>query len=63
MFCASASRTFDGEIPNAAIYTADYQEMNALLQAEIQKFALGEQTAQQALANAAKLIRDQTQRP
>ena len=51
------------EIPNASIYTADYQEMNTLLQAEIQKFALGEQTAQQALANAAKLIRDQTQRP
>jgi lactose/L-arabinose transport system substrate-binding protein len=51
------------EIPNAGIYTADYQEMNALLMAEIQKFALGEQTAQQALANAAKLIRDQTQRP
>jgi len=51
------------EIPNANIYTADYQEMNALLQAEIQKFALGEQTAQQALAAAAQLIRDQTQRP
>jgi lactose/L-arabinose transport system substrate-binding protein len=52
-----------GQIPNAGIYTADYQEMNALTQAEIQKFALGQQTAQEALANAATLIRDQTQRP
>jgi len=51
------------QIPNANIYTADYQEMNALLQAEIQKFALGQQTAQEALSNAASLIRDQTQRP
>jgi ABC-type glycerol-3-phosphate transport system substrate-binding protein len=51
------------EIPSAGIYTADYQEMNGLVQTEIQKFALGQQTAQEALTNAAKLIRDQTQRP
>lgn len=51
------------EIPSAGMYTTDYQEMNALLAPEIQKFALGQQTAQEALANAAKLIRDQTQRP
>jgi lactose/L-arabinose transport system substrate-binding protein len=50
-------------IPAAGMYTTDYQEMNAILAPEIQKFALGEQTAEQALANAAKLIRDQTQRP
>lgn len=51
------------EIPSAGMYTVDYQEMNALLMPEIQKFALGQQTAQETLANAAKLIRDQTQRP
>lgn len=51
------------EIPSAGMYTTDYQEMNTLLFPEIQKFALGQQTAQEALANAAKLIRDQTQRP
>jgi ABC-type glycerol-3-phosphate transport system substrate-binding protein len=50
------------QIPNAGIYTADYQEMNSLLQAEIQKYALGEQTAEEALANAAQAIRDQTGR-
>jgi lactose/L-arabinose transport system substrate-binding protein len=51
------------EIPNAGIYTADYQEMNGLLAPEIQKFALGDQTAKEALTNAAQAIRDQTGRP
>jgi lactose/L-arabinose transport system substrate-binding protein len=51
------------EIPSAGMYTADYQEMNGLLAPEIQKFALGEQTAQETLTNAATAIRDQTQRP
>jgi lactose/L-arabinose transport system substrate-binding protein len=51
------------EIPSAGMYTADYQEMNAILAPEIQRYAMGEQTAQQALANAATAIRDQTQRP
>jgi lactose/L-arabinose transport system substrate-binding protein len=50
------------QIPKAGIYTADYQEMNAILAPEIQKFALGQQTAQEALANAAQTIRDQTDR-
>jgi maltose-binding protein MalE len=45
------------------MYTSDYQEMNGLLAPEIQKFALGEQTAQETLTNAATAIRDQTQRP
>lgn len=51
-----------GEIPTAGMYTADYQEMNGLLTPEIQKYALGEQTAEEALANAAQLIREQTGR-
>ncbi len=51
-----------GQIPNAGVYTADYQEMNAILAPEIQKFALGQQTAEEALANAAQTIRDQTGR-
>jgi lactose/L-arabinose transport system substrate-binding protein len=49
-------------IPTAGMYTSDYQEMNALLQPEIQKYALGDQTAEEALAAAAQLIRDQTGR-
>jgi lactose/L-arabinose transport system substrate-binding protein len=51
------------EIPEAGMYTADYQEMNAILAPEVQKFAMGQQTAEQTLANAASAIRDQTQRP
>jgi lactose/L-arabinose transport system substrate-binding protein len=66
-FGGDKARALFGEtvdlIPAAGMYTADYQEMNGILAPEIQKFAMGEQTAEQALANAAKLIRDQTQRP
>ncbi len=51
-----------GQIPDAGIYTADYQEMNGLLVPEIQRFAIGDQSAQEALANAANAIRDRTQR-
>lgn len=50
------------EIPTAGVYTSDYQEMNGLLQPELQKFALGQQSAKEALANAAKAIRDKTNR-
>lgn len=50
------------EIPEAGIYTADYQEMNSLLVPEIQRFAIGDQSAEEALANAASAIRDRTQR-
>jgi lactose/L-arabinose transport system substrate-binding protein len=50
------------EIPTAGVYTSDYQEMNSLLQPELQKFALGQQSAKDALANAAKAIRDKTNR-
>jgi ABC-type glycerol-3-phosphate transport system substrate-binding protein len=50
------------KIPNAGIYTSDYQEMNSLLVPEIQRFAIGDQSAKDALANAASAIRDRTQR-
>ncbi|HUS17606.1 MAG TPA: sugar ABC transporter substrate-binding protein [Chloroflexia bacterium] len=50
------------QIPTAGVYSPDYQEMNGLLQPELQKFALGQQTAQQALAAAASAIRDKTNR-
>jgi lactose/L-arabinose transport system substrate-binding protein len=50
------------KIPDAGIYSTDYQQMNSLTTPEIQKFALGQQTAQQALANAANLIRERTHR-
>lgn len=50
------------KIPDAHIYTEDYAEMNALLQAEIQAYALGRQSAEQALANAAREIRSRTGR-
>jgi lactose/L-arabinose transport system substrate-binding protein len=50
------------EIPTAGVYTSDYQEMNGLLAPEIQKFALGQQSAQDALTNAANAIRDKTGR-
>jgi len=51
-----------GKIPNAGIYSKDYQQMSDLMTPEIQKFALGQQSAQQALANAARLIREKTRR-
>jgi lactose/L-arabinose transport system substrate-binding protein len=51
-----------GEIPDAGIYTDDYQEMNGLLVPEIQRFAIGDQSAEEALANAASAIRDRTRR-
>jgi len=51
-----------GQIPAAGIYSKDYQQMSDLTTPEIQKFALGQQSAQQALSNAAKLIREKTHR-
>jgi lactose/L-arabinose transport system substrate-binding protein len=50
------------QIPEAHVYSSDYQQMNALVSNEIQKFALGKQSAQQALKNAAKEIRARTGR-
>ncbi|HEV2106745.1 MAG TPA: sugar ABC transporter substrate-binding protein [Thermomicrobiales bacterium] len=51
-----------GNIPDAGIYSADYQEMNSLLGSELQRFAIGEQTAEEALKNAADAIRERTRR-
>jgi ABC-type glycerol-3-phosphate transport system substrate-binding protein len=50
------------KIPDAGIYSKDYQQMSSLTTPEIQKYALGKQSAQQALANAAGLIRERTHR-
>jgi ABC-type glycerol-3-phosphate transport system substrate-binding protein len=51
------------KIPKAGVYSSDYQQMNSLMQTEIQKYALGRQTARQALSNAARAIRQRTRRP
>jgi lactose/L-arabinose transport system substrate-binding protein len=57
MFVAAAQH-----IPRAFVYSSDYQQMNALVSTEIQKYAMGKETAQQALSNAAKEIRSRTGR-
>jgi lactose/L-arabinose transport system substrate-binding protein len=57
MFVAAAQH-----IPRAYVYSSDYQQMNALMSTEIQKYGLGKETAQQALTNAAKEIRSRTGR-
>jgi ABC-type glycerol-3-phosphate transport system substrate-binding protein len=49
-------------IPRAYVYSSDYEQMNSLMSIEIQKYALGKESAQQALANAAKEIRSRTGR-
>jgi lactose/L-arabinose transport system substrate-binding protein len=43
-------------------FPADYQQMVDILVPEIQKYAMGQETAEQALANAAQQIRDTTGR-
>ncbi len=50
------------KIPTAGVYSSDYQLMNSLMQTEIQKYALGKQSARAALSNAAKAIRQRTHR-
>ena len=50
------------EAPIAHVYSSDYQQMDQLMAAELQKFALGKVSAKQALANAAKAIRARTGR-
>jgi lactose/L-arabinose transport system substrate-binding protein len=51
------------KIPKAGVYSSDYQQMNSLMQTEIQKYALGRQSAKQALSTAARAIRQRTHRP
>ncbi|MDQ3780651.1 MAG: sugar ABC transporter substrate-binding protein [Chloroflexota bacterium] len=50
------------EVPDAGVYSAEYQEMNGLLTPELQRYAAGEQDATAALKNAADAIRERTQR-
>lgn len=50
------------EIPEAGIYNVDYQEMNGLMAEQIQRFAIGQITAQEALTAAAREIRSRTGR-
>jgi lactose/L-arabinose transport system substrate-binding protein len=50
------------EIPDAGIYNVDYQEMNSLMSEQIQRFAIGQVTASEALAAAAREIRSRTGR-
>jgi lactose/L-arabinose transport system substrate-binding protein len=50
------------QIPVAYIYSSDYEQMDSLMSAELQKYALGKETAQQALKNAADAIRSRTGR-
>jgi ABC-type glycerol-3-phosphate transport system substrate-binding protein len=54
--------TLAKQIPVAYIYSSDYEQMDSLMSTELQKFALGKETAQQALKNAANAIRSRTGR-
>ena len=49
-------------VPVGHVYSSDYEQMNSLMSAELQKFALGKETAAQALSNAASSIRSRTGR-
>lgn len=55
-------QTLAKQIPIAHIYSSDYEQMDSLMSAELQKFALGKETAAQALKNAANAIRSRTGR-
>jgi len=50
------------EVPEAGIYAPEYGEMNSLTGPEIQKYFTGQQSAQEALDNAAEAIRAATGR-
>jgi len=49
-------------VPAATVYSSDYAVMNASLSSAIQRFAMGELSAKDALAAAAQEIRDKTGR-
>jgi lactose/L-arabinose transport system substrate-binding protein len=49
-------------VPEATVYSSDYQEMNSLMSTELQKFALGQQNAKDTLKSAAQKIRERTRR-
>jgi ABC-type glycerol-3-phosphate transport system substrate-binding protein len=50
------------QIPVAHVYSSDYEQMDTLMTAELQKYALGKESAQAALKNAANAIRSRTGR-
>ena len=54
--------TLAKKVPVAYIYSSDYEQMDSLMSTELQKYALGQETAQQALKNAANAIRSRTGR-
>jgi ABC-type glycerol-3-phosphate transport system substrate-binding protein len=54
--------TLAKQIPVAYIYSSDYEQMDSLMSSELQKYALGKETAAQALKNAANAIRSRTGR-
>jgi len=54
--------TLAKQVPVAYIYSSDYEQMDGLMSAELQKYALGQETAAQALKNAANAIRSRTGR-
>ena len=49
-------------VPAATVYSSDYAVMNAAMSSAIQRFAMGELSAKEALAAAAQEIRDKTGR-
>ena len=49
-------------VPSATVYSSDYAVMNAAMSSAIQRYAMGEVSAQEALAAAAQEIRDKTGR-
>ncbi len=49
-------------VPAATVYSSDYAVMNAAVSSAIQRYALGQVSAQEALAAAAQEIRDKTGR-
>jgi lactose/L-arabinose transport system substrate-binding protein len=50
------------QIPVAHVYSSDYEQMDSLMSSELQKYALGKESAQAALKNAANAIRSRTGR-
>jgi lactose/L-arabinose transport system substrate-binding protein len=50
------------QIPVAHVYSSDYEQMDTLMASELQKYALGKESAQAALKNAANAIRSRTGR-
>jgi lactose/L-arabinose transport system substrate-binding protein len=50
-------------VPPATVYSSDYAVMNTAMSSAIQRYAMGDLSAQEAVAAAAQEIRDKTGRP